>query len=217
MKKLIILFTVGLLTRQIVQAQGTVYLSNLDQPSAGSLAVGSDSWLAAGFQTGNNADGYMLNSVQLAMTDASGNPSGFTVMLYNTAGGSFFGYPGSSLATLNGSANPSAAGIFDYTPASSLMLSPGTTYSIVLTAGTPIANGAYEWGWAYPSTSYNPSGTWGADGGELMSNSGSLFSWSFVASYYPQFAITATAIPEPDILGLFALGGLFLGLRRQHN
>jgi hypothetical protein len=60
----------------------TAYLSNLGQSSTGSLAVGSDSWLAASFGTGTNEGGYELNSIQLAMTDASGNPSGFTVMIY---------------------------------------------------------------------------------------------------------------------------------------
>jgi hypothetical protein len=211
MKRLIIMFAIGLMACQIVLAQGTIYLSNLGQPSAGSLAVGSDSWLAAGFQTGNNADGYMLNSVQLAMTDASGNPSGFTVMIYDLAGGFLSGpLPGNSLGTLTGSANPSIADTYSYTPASSLTLSPNTFYFIVLTAGTPVANEAYEWGWAYPSTSYNPSGNWGAAGDEYRSSSGSLGSWSFVAVYYPQYAITATAIPEPSIFSLFVLSGLCL-------
>jgi len=77
----VIVLVVALLTPQIVQAQGTIYLSNLGQPSAGSLAVGSDSWQAAIFTTGTNADGYVLNSIQLAMTDAFGTPNGFTVML----------------------------------------------------------------------------------------------------------------------------------------
>jgi hypothetical protein len=45
---------------------------------SGSPSVASDSWLAAEFGTGTDASGYVLNSVQLGMTDASGNPSGFT-------------------------------------------------------------------------------------------------------------------------------------------
>ena len=73
----------GLMASQVIQAQGTMtYLSNLGQSSTGSLAAGSDSWLAAGFQTGTNNGGYVLNSIQLAMNAASGNPTGFKVMLY---------------------------------------------------------------------------------------------------------------------------------------
>src|ERR1035441_1891498 len=87
MKKIIIpavlALALGMLSPQIIQAQGTTYLSNLDQSSVGSLAVGSNSWVAVGIYTGTNPGGYVLNSIQLAMTDASGNPSGFMAMLYN--------------------------------------------------------------------------------------------------------------------------------------
>ena len=57
-----------------------------------------------GFSYRNNGGGYSLNSIQLGMADASGNPSGFTVMLYAQDYNHFGGIvPGSSLATLNGS------------------------------------------------------------------------------------------------------------------
>jgi hypothetical protein len=144
MKKIIIMFVLGLLIQQIAKAQGTMtYLSSLSQTSAGSLAVGSNSWLASDFFTGTNADGYSLDSIQLGMADASGNPNGFTVMLYTAIvkAGSF---PGSSLGTLDGSLNPTTAGVYTHIPASSLTLSPGTEYFIVLTAGTALANGAYD-------------------------------------------------------------------------
>jgi hypothetical protein len=147
MKNLIIGSVIALasiLAPQILKAQGTTFLSNLGQPSDGSNAVGSDSWLAALFFTGTNSSGYMLGSLQLAITDASGNPSGFTAMLYSAliGGGTF---PGSSLGTLDGSLNPTTAGIYTFTPASNLTLSAGTPYFIVLTAGTTVVNGAYEW------------------------------------------------------------------------
>jgi hypothetical protein len=167
MKNLIIGSVIALasiLAPQILKAQGTTFLSNLGQPSDGSNAVGSDSWLAALFFTGTNSSGYMLGSLQLAITDASGNPSGFTAMLYSAliGGGTF---PGSSLGTLDGSLNPTTAGIYTFTPASNLTLSAETPYFIVLTAGTAVANGAYGWGYANTST-YNPSGRcWG----ELLS------------------------------------------------
>jgi hypothetical protein len=86
MKKIISssIVAIGLFSQQFLQAQGTMtYLSNLGQPTVGTNAVGSDSWLAAGFYTGTNAGGYLLDSIQLGMANASGNPTNFTVMLYS--------------------------------------------------------------------------------------------------------------------------------------
>ena len=214
MKNIIIMFAVGLLAQQITQAQGTVYLSNLGQASAGGFAVGSNSWLTAGFATGNNAEGYTLNSIQLAMTDATGNPNEFTVLLYAANGSPVTALPGTSLGTLIGSANPVTSGIFTYT-ASGLTLSSFTSYFIVLTAGTAVANGAYDWSYA-GANSYNPIGGWSA-GGSLGTSSDGLH-WSWGAATGPQFAINATAIPEPGALSLFALGGLgFLWHRRKER
>ena len=193
------------LAPKIIQAQGAItYLSNLGQPSTGNLAVGSDSWLATLFFTGNNASGYALNSIQLGITDSSGNPSGFTAMLYEINPAAAI--PGNNLGTLNGSLNPATAGTYTYTPTSSLTLSQNTYYFIVLTAGTAVANGAYEWSLA-GANSYNPSSGWNAGAIETSSNGSS---WSGLASEYPQFAINATVIPEPSVLRLFSLGGIFL-------
>jgi hypothetical protein len=84
MRKLIIgsIIVVGLLAPQITQAQGTIYLSNLGSESGSGLAVGSDSWQAEPFKTGTNAGGYVLDSVQLAMVNDFGIPSGFEAMVY---------------------------------------------------------------------------------------------------------------------------------------
>lgn len=120
-----------------------MFVSSLGQPSTGSASVGSDSLLAAPFGTGNNPGGYELDSVQLAMTPASGSPNGFTVMVYSA---SVFAsvLPESSLGTLTGSSDPVTGGFFTYT-ASSFMLAPNTPYFIVLNAATSVANGAYAW------------------------------------------------------------------------
>jgi hypothetical protein len=206
----------GLLAPQIIQAQGTTYLSNLEQPSAGSFAAGSNSWLAATFGTGTNAGGYVINSIQLAMSNASGNPSGFQVRVYAAAGGG--GYPGTLLGTLNGSLDPVTAGIYTYTPTATLTLPISGPYDIVLTAGTAVGNGAYEWSVA-GMNSYNPSGGWntlgGTAGGVLTSSNGSPSSWILNGSAFPQFAIDATAVPEPGVLSLFVLGGFLLVRHRR--
>jgi hypothetical protein len=220
MKTLIIIsciILIGLFLPQFVQAQGTMtYLSNLDQTTTGSLTVGSDSWLAAMFVTGTNASGYLLGSVQLGMADASGSPSGFKVMLYTeiTLQATF---PGSSLGGLNGSLNPTTAGIYTYAPASSLTLSPHTYYFIVLTAETTITGGAYEWNYV-TANSYNPNGGWGFPlNGVGGSSNGTSWPSQFVSDF-PQFAINATAIPEPATVWLIFLGGgFFLYLRRNRK
>jgi hypothetical protein len=211
MIKIINMFVVGLLTQQVVQAQGTIYLSNLGQSSTGNLAVGSDSWQAAGFFTGNNTSGYLLDSIQLEMSDASGNPSDFAVMIYAQSGNLGGPSPGSSLDTLDGSANPSTAGIYTYTDDLNITLSPSSFYYIVLTAGTAIANGAYNWSHA-GTYSYNPSENWGA-GTVWNSTDGSH--WSGNIFLNPQFSINATAVPEPRILSLLVLGSLGLLWHRR--
>ena len=209
----IIVVALALLPPRTVQAQGTItYLSNLGQASAGSLGVGSDSWYAALFFTGTNPSGYELDSIQLEMADASGNPNGFTAMLYSASFGSGIA-PGNSLGTLDGSVNPAMGGIFTYTPISNLTLSRNTPYFIVLSSGTAVADGAY--GWSFVGTySYSQNGGWRTFANIFQSSNGS--SWTSATSSDAQFAINATAVPEPGVLGLIGLGGLaFLWHRRQ--
>jgi hypothetical protein len=208
-------FTLALLSPQIVQAQGTMtVLSNLNQTAGGSLAVGSDSWLFEGFSTGNNPSGYVLNSIQLEMAGGSGNPSNFTVMIYNNPPAGIS--PGNSIGTLNGSLNPVAGGIFTYTPDSIITLSSSKMYFIVLTAGTTVANGAYEWNYT-SADSYNPSGGWNGTGNFSSASDGSDYSnYNYLSGDYAQYAINVTDVPEPGILGLLGLGGLaFLWHRRR--
>jgi hypothetical protein len=209
MKKIIIMFVVALFATQLVKAQGTMtYLSNLGQPSDGSNAVGSDSWLAALFYTGANTGGYSLDSIQLGMADASGSPSALPSGILPGP------FPGSSLGTLDGSLNPTTAGIYTFTPASNLTLSPDTGYFIVLTAGTTVANGAYEWN-SMNAPSYNTSDGW--LGSITLSSSNGSSPWRSNLQYeYSEFAINATAIPEPNVWVLFSLSSLtFLWHRRK--
>jgi hypothetical protein len=223
-KKNIIICFLVLLAMQNTQAQGTItYLSNLGQTSTGSNPVANDSWAASGIVTGDNPSGYILNSVQLGMADASGNPSGFTVAVYSAVALIKIN-PGSSLGTLDGSANPSTAGTYTYADDSNLILLPGHGYFIVLTAGTAVANGAYQWSHTIPNA-YNPTGGWSA-GSIWQSSNGST--WTSTSGS-PQFSVNATAIPEPSVWALILLGGgvfvyvrgrklHFVGLsRRQTN
>ena len=215
----IIVLAMELLTPQITRAQGTLtYLSNLGQPSVGSEDVASNSWLAAEFQTGTDAGGYALNSIQLAMTDASGSPNGFAVMIYSQLTAFGASHPRTNIDTLNGSTDPSTAGIYIYTDSSNLILSPSTLYSIVLTSGIAVTNGAYEWS-DVNTNSYTPVGGW--VGGINNEQSANGLAWGRSSSIFPQFAIDATPTPEPSSSWLLLLGsGIFIYGRRafrRHN
>jgi hypothetical protein len=203
---------VALLAPQITRAQGTTYLSNVSQPSAGSLAVGSDSWLAILFLSGTNASGYTVNSIQLTLTDATGNPSDFTVMLWDDSLSS-----ASSLGTFSGPTDPTAAGIYTYTAPANLILSERNLYFIVVTSGTAVANGAYDWSVA-GSGSYDQNGGWfpGFTGEGQVSTSTDGSSWNSIAGENVlQFAINATPIPEPSPSVLILLGsGILMYARR---
>jgi hypothetical protein len=210
----IIVFAVVLLTSQIAQAQGTIYVSSLDQTTTGNYAAGSNSWLAVLFRTGPNSGGYTLDSIELGMANASGSPSGFTVMIYSPSLSDLGAFPGSSVDTLDGSLNPTTAGVYTYTSASNLTLSASTDYFIVLTSATAIASGAYEWN---ITSTFSPSlsGGWGGD--NIFANSSNGSSWGYVLGAYPQFSIDAIPIPEPCVLALSGLGGLLLLWHRRKS
>jgi MYXO-CTERM domain-containing protein len=205
-----------LLSPQAAQAQGTMLrLSSLSQTYTGTKAVGGDSWLAVPFVTGNSPGGYTLDSVQLGMADASGNPSGFSVMLYSRSGDTGAILPGSSLGSLTGSTSPTSAGVYSYTPAAGLTVSPGTYYFVVLTGTTVVADGAYSWGLsAYPPAT-GSDGWW--EGNEIRRSVDGASGWPLALPYQGigQLAIYATAVPEPGAFSLAILGGLLLMRRRR--
>ncbi len=212
----ILTLALALSSSRVAQAQGTVYVSSLGVPSIGSASVGNDSWLAEGFRTGTNAGGYVLNSIQLALSNASGNPSGFTAMIYNQNPNIVVGaFPGMSVGTLNGSLDPVIGGLYTYTysPASTLALSPMSYYFIVLTAGTAVADGTYNWSINSPQ---DPTSTGGWSGYRIVLSSSDGLGWGPGPIGSVQFAIAATDVPEPSTLGAVALGGLlFLWHRRS--
>ena len=193
----------ALVLPQRMPAHGTIYLSNLSQPSRGREAVASDSWFAGIIRTGTNSDGYGLNSIQLLMDSASGSPSGFDVMLYGANGT----LPGNGLGNLIGS-DPAAGGLFNYT-GSGILLSPSTLYVIVLTAASSRAQGSYHWSLADAPTFSSIEG-WFLGSGYYSSSDG--LSWAFTRPFPFQFAVDATVVPEPEswLLVLLGLAGLRL-------
>jgi hypothetical protein len=217
MKKTVhLLMTIAcLLLPLVAPAQGILYVSNLGQTPTGSALIGSNAWIAQIFITGADANGYTLNSVQLLLNSASGNPTGFDVSVYSKSGDpGILTYPGDTpqfLSELNGSTNPATGGLLTYT-ASGVTLSPSTYYFVVATAASDITQGAYVWSAANSTTHVNG---WtilneyfsSSDGSSWLSNGrGDVF----------QMALYATAIPEPGVVSLLGLGGLvFLWHRRK--
>jgi hypothetical protein len=213
----ILVLAMTLIAPQITQAQGTTYLSNLGQASAGSHAAGSDSWWAEGFVTGTNSSGYVLNSVQLQMKTATGSPDGFTVSIYNynynPSIGNYY-FPGNSIGTLSSSLNPVTAGTYTY-DASGITLSPNLLYFIVVTAATPKATGSFNW--SYSNSIGQSSGGWEFDT-YLYFFSGDGLNWGYSRATVSQFSITATPVPEPSAWALLAVSGLlFLNQSRKNR
>ena len=203
-----IVLVVGLFAQQIIQAQETTYLSNLGT-STGSIPVGSDSWLEMAFETGINPGGYTLNSIQLEMADAAGSPNGFTLKIEpaHDSSGDLPG-DGPGLGIFDGSPNPTARGIYTYTPVANITLLPSTVYLIVLSADTSVVDGACEW--SVGTSGPVPNHGWAAAGGVFQSNNGSP---PTPYSNDGQYAINATAVPEPSAFVLFGLGALLFGRR----
>ena len=214
----IMILSLAGLSPSFAQAQGTVaYVSNVGRPQAGSLAVGSDSWVGNQFMVGTNTGGYALNSVQLAMAAAAGNPNGFTVALYATWAG-VTPYHGAGDASfilpLLGSTNPSTAGIYTYTPQTALDLSQSYIYSVVLTAGTSVANGSYNWSEADGALGLSD----GWNSAYFLFNSSDGLVWSDNPTpngSYPEFAVSAVTVPEPGVPAFWGIGIFLFCLWRK--
>ena len=117
------------------------------------------------------------------------------------------------------SLSPTTAGIYTFTAVSSLTLAPNKNYCIVLTGGTGIGDGAYELNYT-GATSNMINNDWVGLQSITISTNGvntrPISSYKLAYDNLAQFAINATVIPEPSLLGLLGLGGLtFLWHRRK--
>jgi hypothetical protein len=220
MKRLtaISLFVIGLSLSRQVQAQGMLEVSNLGQTPTGSAAVDNGSWIAQTFITGNNPVGYTLNSIQLLMDAASGSPGGFNVSIYSKTGDPHsFTSPGdtvhSSLGSLSGP-DPSAGGLFTYTT-SGISLLPSVFYFVVVTAGTPVSQGSYDWS-AANSFTPNPATSWTIDDTYFSSSNGSTWTGHLRQNVF-QMALYTTPMPEPGTLALAGFGLACLSFCRRRD
>lgn len=197
-----------------VCGQGSfTYFSTLDTASSNaSLPISQDLWVAQGFLTGDNPGGYTLDSIDLLMGDADGNPGGgFTVSLYSNG----VRIPGENIGTLAGSSDPSVAGIYTYS-GEGLVLEGSTAYFIVASSSSADA-GSYAWKIMELSPRTDPATI--ADDGWYATFSSRYdgTDWLRGSFGYRQFGINAIAIPEPSTLALIGTGAAFLALRRRRR
>ena len=185
-----------------VLAQGQMVLSNLGEPPSGFVAVGADSLIATPFFTGNDTRGYFLHSIQLLMSDPTGSPNNFSLSIHRSARA---GGPGTLVGQLTGPA-PSAAGVFSYTPASNVALSPLTFYWLQVSGDTPVALGSFSFS-VTSSSSFESAQGWLPGTGYDYSADG--ISWNVESNNRLQFAINATVVPEPSGLAILGLAGLW--------
>jgi hypothetical protein len=197
---------IGILLPLVAPAQGMLQVSNLNQSPTGSAAIGSDSWIAQNFAIrAPDANPYVLESIQLLMNPASGDPDEFSISIYSAPFGSFT--PQTHLGSLNGSMNPSTGGVYTYGSPGIVLLS-GFNYFVLVTAGTPVAEASYTWSAA---NSFTTDGSWYINNIYLSSPDG--LNWTpHIRSEVFQMAIYATVIPEPTTFTLLGLGLAALGL-----
>ena len=135
--------------RACTSAQRLATLAFRTAVSAGNLAEsytgfanfgdGGDK-LAGQFTTGSDAGGYTLASVTVNIHAVTGSPGAPTVSIYSTASN---GEPGTSVATLSGSA-PTSAGNHTFTCSANCALEADTDYYVHLAADSAAFGNSYS-------------------------------------------------------------------------
>lgn len=172
---------------------------------------------ANSFTTSANPGGWQLNSVTINIASVVNTNGNFSLSIYDTV----FGKPGSELAVLSGSSNPTV-GNNTYT-ASGFSADSSTTYWLV----AKVSSGSGWYNWTYNNgVSFTTSGDWSVSPSSTSVSADSGV-WGGAFSGYPFiFSIDATAgsgpgpapIPEPGTWAaaiLLAGGAAFARWRKR--
>ncbi len=208
-KNTLINLTLSCFASVVAYGQGTLYFNGLSRPSDGATIVASDSWRAVGFRTGTNEGGYVLNSIQLLMSSPISSAGLLSVTFHSGAGS-----PGANLATLTG-AEPTLAGTYNYSSAG-LYMPPMTVFWVVLTTDAPASVGYHQWSIPQdlPGPEYDTIDGW--LGGAFLGSVNGV-SWSAERPNPFQFAVGATAVPEPSAIALLSGGVIAMLMSHRRN
>ncbi len=192
-------------------ARGDTIVDNIAQPinSLQQIENGSDG--SAGNRFVNGPSLVQLSSVSLDMRSVITTGGNFTVSIWSDSGASHA--PASLLEQLSGNPDPSAGGIFTYTPINHLLLSPGTSYWVV--AGVSSGPAVFVWN----DTASALFGGSGSIGGRLRGDYQTPGSFVAPETSGPfLFQVNATPVPEPKGVAVVTGAGLLAAaLFRRHR
>jgi len=201
------LFLLGFAVTPTVEAQSTLFVSNIGSTNLVFVGLGANYWMAQPFITGTNPSVYVLNSIQLTML-VTGPSSGtnLQVSLFSNNGG----MPGTSMGMLSGS-DPTTSGPVTYT-ASGIILAPMTPYWLLISSGLTQFGFPVFLDGASQTTNYMSSGGWSLNAPMYSTD---MVNWQAALNYPAQIAIRATT-PEPPVCAFIGLGlALYLIRRRR--
>jgi hypothetical protein len=196
----------GLLALAVPSLRALTYIDNLNQTTSSTNNL-FQNWYGTQFTTDASAPFFSLDNITISVFSAASPGSPFTVNIFSDASGE----PGSVLGVLTGT-TPTGAGNFTFA-ATGITLSASTPYWVVVQV-----SGASTYLIADTHSS-TIGGTWlTTTGGDFSTNSGALWVNSDAFGDRNQYALNATAVPEPSeyatMLGASALG-LVLWRRRR--
>ncbi len=181
---------------------GEVVVSNLTETSVGTISFTPTQSVAGAFTTGDSA--FTLEKITLALGNASGASSVFTVSLYSSS----LGLPGALIETLSGPASPQPAGSYGFSSGGSAILNANTTYFWV---GTLTSSTASDRRRSHLTASTNESSSLGWTMANAYYTKLGSGNWTASTSYSLMFSVDAVSVvPEPGayavLAGVAALG-----------
>ncbi len=186
-----------------VKAQTVGSVSNTEETTIAGWAVSKSLWLGAAFETGSETS--QLDSITLVLGAGELTPNQPMVLsLYGATTGGHVGEDTGVVFQANRSATDNSSGDVVWTPLTAFQLRASTRYWVTFTS--LVENGS-DFNWSYTdSTQYVSEGGWSLVTGSyaLSTNQGST--WSEDSGLTPKLSVSASAVPEPGVIELVAVG-----------